>query len=127
MKTLRNTSILVLVALSLGFVNLYAKVPVAKIKMNKATVNVTSIPQKERVQSEKALWAVMSNVLNLSSIKEKGKVNIVFKVNSKKQIEVMNVFGSNRQLISSVACSITEDVITVPKALEGSYVIAALF
>jgi len=127
MKTLRNTSILVLVALSLGFVNLYAKVPVAKIKMNKATVNVTSIPQKERVQSEKALWAVMSNVLNLSSIKEKGKVNIVFKVNSKKQIEVMNVFGSNRQLISSVASSITEDVITVPKALEGSYVIAALF
>ena len=127
MKTLRNTSILVLVALSLGFVNLYAKVPVAKIKMDKATVNVTSIPQKERVQSEKALWAVMSNVLNLSSIKEKGKVNIVFKVNSKKQIEVMNVFGSNRQLISSVACSITEDVITVPKALEGSYVIAALF
>jgi len=127
MKTLRNTSILVLVALSLGFVNLYAKVPVAKTKMNKATVNVTSIPQKERVQSENALWAVMSNVLNLSSIKEKGKVNIVFKVNSKKQIEVMNVFGSNRQLISSVACSITEDVITVPKALEGSYVIAALF
>lgn len=127
MKTLRNTSILVLVALSLGFVNLFAKVPVTKINMSKTTVNVTSVSERERVKSENALRVEMINLLNGLSIKEKGKVNIVFKVNSKKQIEIMNVFGANRSLISSVVRSITEGTFVVPKALEGNYMIAASF
>ena len=127
MKTLRNTSIIVLVAISLGFVNVFAEMRVAKINKSKTTVKVVSIPEKARVESDDALRTILSDILRSSSIYETGKVNIVFKVNDRKQIEVMNVFGSNPALVSSVKYTINKTIIIVPDATEGKYMVSALF
>lgn len=127
MKTLRNTLIIAMVAISLGFVNVFAQKKVEKLKSHLVVERMAAVNEKVRNQSEDAIRNVITDVLNSSMIYETGKVQIVFKVSNDKRIEVLNVFGTNPALVSSVRYEIGKTIILVPEALEGKYMISVLF
>jgi hypothetical protein len=127
MKTLRNTLIIVMVAISLGFVNVFAQKKVEKFKARMVVERMSMVNEKVRNQSEEALRNVITDVLSNATIYESGRVNIVFKVSGGKRVEVLNVFGTNPALVSSVKYEIGKSIIMVPEALEGKYMIAVLF
>ena len=127
MKTLRNTSIIVLVAISLGFVNVFAQKKVEKVKVHLLMDKVTAINEEAKTESNEALRSIILDVLNNAGIYETGRINIVFNVTADKHLEILNVFGTNPALVSSVKYQIANTVIMVPEALEGKYLIPVLF
>ena len=94
----------------------------AMVEAQMPTVNL-----KFEKESNEALRVVITDVLNNSLIYESGKVNIVFKVSEDKHIEILNVFGTNPALVSSVKYQMGRTIIMVPEALEGTYMIPVLF
>ena len=127
MKTLRNTLVIVLIAASLGLVNVFAQKKVVKSKAQMVEAQMPTVNLKFEKESNEALRVVITDVLNNSLIYESGKVNIVFKVSEDKHIEILNVFGTNPALVSSVKYQMGRTIIMVPEALEGTYMIPVLF
>lgn len=114
MKTLRNTLVIALAVFSLSIVSAYAG-------------NTTGKPvaSKGKTESEENLRKVIVDALKKSTIEETGKVDILFKINAKKQIEVLNVIGENKTLVKSVRNYLGNSSIVVPEAEENKYTITA--
>jgi len=117
MKTLKNTLAIALVAFSLGIVTAFADSGV------KTSVN--SAPEKAKKESEETLRKVIVDLLKNSTIVETGKVDILFKVDAKKQVVILNVMGESKTLVSSVKNYLSKSSIVVPEAEENKYSITA--
>lgn len=126
MKTLRNTVITVLVVVSLGFINLFA---MKSDKAKSANSVVSSDPKTEKVRqvSDQAIRDVLSGVFYNMTVDHSGKVNIVFRVSGNKQVEILNIYGYNQALVSSVKKAVNKTVILIPEALEGKYMVSVMF
>jgi len=101
-----------------------SSIVVPEAEENKYTITALLNPAPE---TSTLLRSEISHVLNNSAITETGKVKIVFEVNSKKEVEILNVFGANASLVYAVQRQLNFSNITAPKAKEGKYIISAKF
>ncbi|HEY4787142.1 MAG TPA: hypothetical protein VIH57_13885 [Bacteroidales bacterium] len=127
MKTLKNALIIAVAAICFGFVNLFAEMKAEKVKSAHVTGVLDPKTEKIRMVSDQAIRDVLLGVLNNAFIERTGRVNIVFKVNADKQVEILNVFGYNPELVSHVKKAVLKTAIIIPEALEGKYMITAVF
>ena len=127
MKTLRNTLIIVLVASSLGFVNLFAEMKAKKAESARALEIRDPNAEKIRKISNEALRDVMGGLFIQLKTEQSGKVNIVFTVSEDKHVKVLNVFGRNSALVYAVKQVTNKTAIMVPEAIGGKYMVTVVF